>query len=174
MTGSDYLVLFDISRTPYWGWCFGLLGLGMSAGGLGFFFLGETKAKRAAGAYLVVAGMLGAIVFSGQALYDYLSLRRSYATGRYLAVEGVVQDFQRDYSTGKSPQTFTVGDRHFEIWAATWAPDFHHTVGFGGPNLSGRCVRILFIERLERYRIIWLGERRHGECLRDAEVGARK
>jgi len=157
MQADGYFVVFDISQTFYTGWVFGFFPLIITAAGLAGALWFNTAWKRWIGfASLGVAGALtAAILWSQWSLND--RLQSAFRDGRFSVVEGPVRNFVRDYATGKSPQTFEVQGHYFEVWGPTRiTPAFRETVGAGGPDLRGRCVRIAFTDQEE---ILWLGMR---------------
>jgi hypothetical protein len=153
---SDYVVLFDISRDAYTEWTVGLFGLGIVASGVLAAFWFDESWKKVAGLWVALAGLLLTGLIIGLGWNDYFRLRDAYRNGRFAVAEGRVEQFQRDDGAGDSPQTFVVSGHSFEVWMSRGSPAFHKTVSAGGPDLRGKCVRMLYTDRNE---IIWLGIR---------------
>lgn len=90
-------------------------------------------------------------------------LRAAVNEGRATVIEGPVLDFERDPWTANLPQRFRVGEHRFAVHASTVTPAFRQTVSRGGPDLTGKCVRIVFVRdtrfRPARKMIVWLGVR---------------
>jgi hypothetical protein len=159
MNVADYAVIFDISETPFTDWTLGLWGLGLTAGGVAGVFWFDELWKRLGTGFVAVAGLALTAVLLWSMWSQHARLQANYRDGQISVAEGRVRNFVRDYSTGKSPQSFEVRGRTFELWHVRPSAAFHRTVGGGGPNLAGRCVRILYTDRNE---IVWLGERECG------------
>jgi hypothetical protein len=157
MDANGYAVIFNISREVYTDWALALVILLPAAAGVAGATFGFYEVwKRALSACFAVIALAFFAVFLWFEWSNYQRLQSDYREGRYEVVDGPVRFFQRDYANGDSPQTFEVQSRTFELWHSRGSPAFHRTVGAGGPDLRGQCVRIAYSDRNE---ILWLGLR---------------
>jgi hypothetical protein len=93
---------------------------------------------------------------------DYVRMRAQLQNGQAIALEGVVRYFQADSSIGNGSQKFTITGREFIVSSNSVTPGFTRTAGTGGPDLTGKCVRVVFVNEGVRRDIVWLGIRRSG------------
>lgn len=153
---GDFTVLFDVSREPLPGWGVGLFGAAMVAVGLSLVFLAEHWGTRLLGAIFAVSAVIVCTTIVVSLWNEYGRLRAQLENGEVRFLVGVAEDFRRPPVGQHGPQTFSVSGHRFEVWQAEHTAAFHHTVTAGGPNLSGRCIRVGFTSRNE---IVWLGLR---------------
>lgn len=112
----------------------------------------------------VLSMVLGAILASlcAYLVYvhyqEYTRLRTALLLGDVGVVSGPVRNFQADSAIGNGAQTFSVLGIEFVLRSHQITAAFNDTVGSGGPNLIGRCVRVAFVrEGDETLKIVWLG-----------------
>jgi hypothetical protein len=67
---------------------------------------------------------------------------RAYREGRYVVVEGTVDNFMSLNKFGHGKESFDVNGRHFTYSDFIDTPGFHKAAMFGGPIRSGMRVRI--------------------------------
>lgn len=152
---AEFSVVFDVSRDIYTSWMLSLVPLSYSiAWGILGWRLGDDPTKRRIAMYATLAtGLIAGLIFS-VGWTDYFRMRGAMARGEYRAVVGIVENFHGDTILGKSSETFSVDGHYFSFRGVGSSPSFHHSTGQGGPDLTGKCVRILFTDRRE---ILWLG-----------------
>ncbi len=161
---ANYEVIFDISQQSFdWlGVTFPFASL--AALGIGFATLSRGDRLRAMGAIIAAVSLVLLICSASLATYLLHRLKAEYSAGRFTVVEGVVDEFRPDAHSGQQTEVFSI-EGHFFALRPSWGPGFNQTVSQGGPDLSGKCVRIAFIDPNE---ILWLGVR-HAGCAHDAD-----
>lgn len=95
----------------------------------------------------------------------YQTLREAVAEKRVTFIEGTVNEFYGGSPGGNLPETFSVSGTRFEIEGPVFGQQFKSIASQGGPDLSGRCVRIGYVDSESKppsYAIVWLGIRRNG------------
>lgn len=159
MSTDNIIVIFDISKTIYVPWLnivFAVVPVffGITAS---FWFDRPGGVFRARLASIIFCVLSAMILWS--LLSEYVRLTDAYKTGHFLIAEGPVTEFHRDFGDGKTPETFVVDGVRFEMMGSSQGSEFHATIGFGGPDLRRRCLRVLYAPnpRLRENPIIWLG-----------------
>ncbi len=158
MLSNDYEVVFDILGSPFQWWMDTIPAAILGVVGCFVFALGSLRGRLLGGGVALLAIAWLTFVISAN-WAEYRKLRLALADGEYEDLQGPVLDFVPDDAGGHTPQTFSIANRRFEIWATETTSSFRQTVRRGGPNLSGRCVRALVTSDKQ---ILWLGIRRSG------------
>lgn len=160
---AEYDVLFDLAGNPYQPPIFSIVWTTLIGAGCLLFFARSRGNLR----LLPTFAALAMIAFGASSIKthhdSFLSMRSAVQSGRAIAVEGMVHEFRPDAGNGNGTESFTLADQHFVISSNVETPAFNRTVGTGGPDLTGKCVRILFLRQGSNLReIVWLGIRRSG------------
>jgi hypothetical protein len=121
------------------------------AAGLLWVRYGERGRERALGAVFAVSALLIFVVVLGIEYEDYSRIVRALSDGRYVLIEGTVEDFVS--VAAHRPETFRVDARHFEYAPFEESAGYRRTQPEGGVIRPGLKVRICdvdgAIERLE-------------------------
>jgi hypothetical protein len=165
MTG--YEIVFDIANQGYKPqWLPLAAGVFVALVCVHVFRTARDKVTRILTAVLVCLAVAGTVAELWRHHREYESLRQVVLEGRYTVLEGRVTDFQRDPWGGNVPQIFSVAGHRFEVHGPRMTASFHQTVSQGGPDLTGKCVRIGFTTNdtfvPPTDMIVWLGIRRSG------------
>lgn len=93
--------------------------------------------------------IIGVLVLIGLALHlaQFKRLQAIRASGAFNTISGTVIGFSGGGSN--SPETFSVGGRHFDVWPALVSEGFNTRTIDGGPDLSGKTVEIGYTEHGE-------------------------
>ncbi|MES1200440.1 MAG: hypothetical protein ABUS57_03215 [Pseudomonadota bacterium] len=138
-------------------WMFALVPLGQAAlVGYCAWYAGESRTTRRIGmVFTIAAGLIGLVMLI-VGWTDYFRLVGELRAGEYQTAIGYVEKYSGDDDMGHRPETFSVGLSDFSFRGVDISPAFHHSVALGGPELTGKCVRVLYDQRQE---ILWLGVR---------------
>lgn len=154
---NDYVVIFNLSRAGYTAWWFSALGLVLIGFGIATFLDGERKLR---GAAFAIFSLFWTIITATTTYSEYRRLDESLQSAGAQIVEGPVENFVPDNWTSHKSEKFSVGNVEFSISPALVSNAFRHTVATGGPDLTGACVRILYVHDYDENKIVWLGLRR--------------
>lgn len=161
MDSQTTVIVFDISQTSFSNWAPSLFGLVFVIIGIAVF-VNSTEARTRV---LALVGMTFALSIAvvGQwgTLTEFNRLQSQYAHAHYETVQGIVVDFEPASGAGNSPERFAVDGVRFELHAPMSTAAYHQTSRSGGPNLSGRCVRIAYTDEKQ---ILWLGILSRDQC----------
>lgn len=137
------MVIFDIATAPIDFMVTGIILAGAVVVGVGsrLVDLGWERQALVAFSALALVFAVGNVALT---ILERNTLLEQYRSGDTQVVEGRVSNFSRDTRTGRGPQSFDVGEHHFEMWGLRETAAFNQTVSQGGPNLSSRCVRVVF------------------------------
>ena len=142
-----FRVVFDVAQRPFdWSPVF-VAGVFVAMGVLGFVVARHTKGSLLGPTLLIVVGLLTASFWVGVHYQHYQRLSEARRSGNYQIIIGRVEEFQPGGSN--SPEVFTVNGRRFEVWPSMLEEGFSERVVDGGPDLSGRLVRIEYTDRGE-------------------------
>lgn len=159
-TGGTYEVIFDMSHAPFSGWWFGMLGFVICLMFFAFSRFAEQPRIRQASLLLAVAVAALSVVSTVSLWNEYSALRDAYLANRTEHVEGPVEQFQPDNMVQKLPETFSVQGENFQLNPSVVTSAFNRTVESGGPNLAGRCARVVYVRQPSGNKIVWLGVQR--------------
>jgi hypothetical protein len=172
-SANDYVVLFDLAARRFWPhWMYLVVGF------LGVLLAGRAALKKNApsrvfAAIVALGFVIGATTGIAMQWNGFTRLRSAVARGDYVVVEGLVSNFRPDSWDGDIPERFTVEGHEFRFRRWEISSSFNRTVGAGGPDLTGQCVRVVFVQESGQRpanRIVWLGIRRAG-CDRSTSRG---
>lgn len=160
---SDYEVIFNLAAGSYQPPLFVILWTTV----FGILCLVGVATRRGAQRLLAGAAALAVLAFGLFTIFQHhqesVRMRADLVSGRASAVEGIVRDFRADSPIGNGVQTFSIAGQHFNVSSNRTTPAFRRTVGKGGPDLTGKCVRAVFVrDGVSDAQIVWLGIRRDG------------
>jgi len=141
---NNYVVLFTIYGQAFTGWVDGLSYLIFFAIGCGIAIFSSGSA-RLFGIVAALFALVAAFSVTQARWNEFVRLKHAFRTHQYFVVMGVVENFQGDAGGGKGTQSFRVEGTSFAMSAHQVSFAFRQTVGVGGPNLSGGCVKIGFV-----------------------------
>ncbi len=149
-----YRLVYDVAAAGYTDWWFpaaGLIGLAVFGFGLYRALRDEEPLQRS---WIYILGLPFLTVWVLGAFWgtygDYTSIRDRLNSGRYILVEGVVQQFQDGDAGDHDPERWMVrsGDTvyRYSYVRSQLSPGFRHEAIHGGPIRNGLHVRIADVD----------------------------
>ena len=151
---SDTTVVFDLAREGIQGWWFGLPGL-LIAGAAYVHYSSDAHMNKRRRAFLIIGAGFGLLFFvlsSVFAVLQYSSFRRALKTGRYVQVEGLVEDFVSGRS--RKPyrnESFLVDGHRISYSPSEVTGGYNKFSTPKGPIFEGQRVRVRLVGKTVVY-----------------------
>lgn len=145
----NYEKIFDAGTAVYWQWVFALLGVPFLVAGVALlraYRATPTPEKRPLGCLAVVVGLIFPISSVRLTYSEYQDLKSSLERGRFIVVEGAVEDFDPKLPGERGMETFVVAGRRYAYTDAALTAAFNQTRAKGGPIEAGLRVRIADVD----------------------------
>lgn len=96
--------------------------------------------------FITVIGVLFFIISNVNDNQDYNRLQKIVVEKHHSVLEGYIEDFIPEPTTGTIPESFKVGDVNFSYYDNSENDAFHKSSISGGPIKEGLYVRIFYSE----------------------------
>ena len=146
----EYTVIFDVGQGEFRNWCFLVLGLILTAVGVGLVVFRRKLPAGTPGilpiAFLAFSCLLTVVAFfAAAACSGFTSALRD---GSCEVVTGEGTNFHPMPAGGHDKESFSVGNRWFEYSDYMVSPGFNNSSSHGGPIREGLKVRIHHLDAI--------------------------